>query len=64
LPVLSGVALAFHADCSAPPEIGGAAITCRPPKVFDSPFVSSEWDSALVTIAKDGRRLVLDFRGR
>jgi hypothetical protein len=43
---LSGVALTFHADCSAPPEIDGAAITYSPPKVFDSPFVSSEWNSA------------------
>ncbi len=61
---LSGIAITFHADCSAPPEIDGAAITCSPPKVFDSPFVSSEWDSALITIAKDARSLVLDFRGK
>jgi hypothetical protein len=61
---LSGVAMTFHADCSAPPEIDGAAIACNPPKVFDSPFVSSEWNSATITITKDTRSLVLDFRGR
>lgn len=31
-------------------------------KLFDSPFVNSEWDSGYVVIHKDGRELILDFR--
>jgi len=31
-------------------------------KLFDSPFVNSEWDSGYVVIRKAGRELVLDFR--
>ena len=54
--------MTFHADCSAPPEIDGAAITYNPPKAFHCPFVLSEWNSATITITKDARSLVLDFR--
>jgi len=31
-------------------------------KLFDSPFVNSEWDSGYVVIRKGGRQLILDFR--
>jgi len=33
-------------------------------KLFDSPFVNSEWDSGYLVIRKGGRELILDFRDR
>ncbi len=58
---LSGGAITFYSDYSCPPEINGKSVDYAPPFAFDSPFVRSEWDSGVVTIEKDGRRIVRDF---
>jgi hypothetical protein len=58
---LSGDMFTFYADYSSPPEINGKAINYAPPKVYDSPFVQSQWDSAVVTISFGGSTRVLDF---
>ncbi len=36
----------------------------KPGKVFDSPFLNSEYDSGVVTIEKGSRKRVLDFNNR
>ncbi len=60
---LGGDTLTFHADYAAPPEINGRPVDYAPKMVFDSPYVRSKWNSGVVTVRKDDRELVLDFRG-
>ena len=43
------------------PEINGTPIELRPEKVYDSPYISSQYGSGVVTIQKGERKLVLDF---
>ena len=43
------------------PSIGGELVTYSCPKTFDSPYLSSDYDSGVVTIQCGGRKLVLDF---
>jgi len=57
----TGDAFVLHTDWSRPPEINGRPIDFRPPKVYDSPFIQSEWDSGVVVLRKGRRRVVLDF---
>jgi len=55
----------LHMDWSRPPELNGKPLDYRPAKVFDSPFIQSDWNSGVVVLKKGRRRLVLDFtRGR
>lgn len=35
-----------------------------PKKVYDSPFVQSDWDSGVVTIQFGDKKRVLDFNGK
>ena len=58
----SGDRLVFYIDYSRMPEINGAPIDLAPKYTFQSPFVTSEWNSGLVTIQKGSRNQVLDFR--
>lgn len=58
---LGGGRLAFFTDQSRPPEINGRPVNYAPARVYDSPFVQSEWDSGAVTIRKGDRKLSLDF---
>ena len=51
----------FFSDQSARPQINGTPIDLGPKKVYDSPFVQSDWDSGVVTIWKGGRKVILDF---
>jgi len=60
-----GNELLLHMDWSRPPEVNGKPLDYQPAKVFDSPFIESDWDSGVVVLKKGRRRLVLDFtRGR
>lgn len=43
------------------PEIDGAPIDLRPEKVYDSPYLSAEFGSSLITIKNGDRILVQDF---
>ena len=43
------------------PTINGKPVNYQPRKVFDSPFLSADYNSGVVTIAKDSRKRVLDF---
>lgn len=56
-----GDTLTFDADQKAVPSINGQAVDYAPKKVFDSPFLNSEYNSGVVTITKGDRKLVLDF---
>jgi len=58
---LSGDLLTFYADQSRLPEINGIPVNLAPEKVYDSPFVQSEWDSGIVTIRCGKDQKVIDF---
>jgi|GEM_PF-382950 len=51
----------FFADQSERPQINGSPIDLGPDKVYDSPFVQSDWDSGVVTIQFGDEKRVLDF---
>ena len=56
-----GDTFVFYADYTKPPEIDGHPMNYAPDKVYDSPFIQSEWNSGVVTIQKGARRLTLNF---
>lgn len=58
---LGGDKLTFYADRSRLPEINGAAVDLAPQKVYDSPFVQSNWDSGIVTIQCGDEKHILNF---
>jgi hypothetical protein len=58
---LSGDRFTLFTNQSHPPQINGQPVNYAPPKVYDSPFVQSNWDSGVVTIQKGSRKLVLNF---
>lgn len=61
---LAGDAFTFHADYRQPPRINGKPVDYAPPQAsLRSPFVSDDWNSGVVTLKKDSRRLTLDFNG-
>lgn len=56
-----GDEFAFYADYSKSPEINGLPVNYAPEKVYDSPFLQSDWNSGIVQICKGTRSLDLDF---
>jgi hypothetical protein len=58
---LGGDRFRFTLDQSRLPEVNGKPLDLAPPKVYDSPFVQSAWNSGVVTIQKGARKTVLDF---
>ena len=58
---LGGDQLTLHAARTAVPQVNGRTLDLASPKVFDSPFIQSKYDSGVVEIHKGGRSLVLDF---
>ena len=58
---LGGDRFTFFTDQSRPPQINGRPVDYSPSKVYDSPFVQSDWDSGVVTIQKGARKLVMNF---
>jgi hypothetical protein len=58
---LQGDRLTLFLDQRQPPQINGRPADLSPPRVYDSPFVQSTWDSGVVTVQKGSRRHVLDF---
>jgi len=51
----------FYADYSKVPQVNGKPIDYAPEKVYDSPFLKSDWNSGVVHIQKGTRQLDLDF---
>ncbi len=58
---LGGDRFRFTLDQTRSPEINGRPVDLAPAKVFDSPFVQSDWNSGIVTLRKGTRTRVLDF---
>ena len=58
---LYGNEFVFYAEDKKLPEVDGKTVDLAPEKVYDSPFVQSEWNSGVVAISKGDRKLVLDF---
>ncbi len=56
-----GDSFTFFADYSKAPTINGVTVNYAPAKVYDSPFMKSEWNSGVVQIQKGTRSLVLNF---
>ena len=54
--------MVFNAtNTSDVPTVGSEYIDYEHPKVFDSPFIQSDYESGLIEISKDEHKLVLDF---
>jgi hypothetical protein len=53
--------ITFNLANSEMPFVGGERIDYAPDMVLDSPYLKSNYESAVVEISKDDRELVLDF---
>ena len=51
----------FYTDRSGLPKINNQLIDLRPTNVFDSPYIKSAYNSGIVEISKNKRKLILDF---
>jgi len=58
---LGGDRFIFFTDQSRPPEVNGQPVNYAPARVYDSPFVQSDWNSGRVSLRKGTRTLALDF---
>lgn len=56
-----GDKMTFDSSYQEIPTINGEPINYAPDKVFDSPFLLSEYNSGMVTIQKGDRKKTLDF---
>ena len=50
-----------HPDYSQPPQVNGEPVDYRAQKVYDCPYIQSDFGDGVVVIKKDRERLVLDF---
>lgn len=58
---LSGDQLVLPSDQPDVPKVNGQAVLLSPERVFDSPFVRSDWNSGRVVIRKDDRTHTIDI---
>jgi hypothetical protein len=58
---LGGDRFNFFTDQTGLPRVNDQPVNLAPSKVYDSPFVQSDWNSGVVTIRKADRTLVLNF---
>jgi hypothetical protein len=58
---LSGDRFVFLTDQTELPRVNDVPVILAPARVYDSPFVQSDWKSGVVTIQKGNRKLVLNF---
>lgn len=56
-----GDELTFDSNQAATPTINSRPVNYAPSQVYSSPFLSSDYNSGLVTIRKGARELILDF---
>jgi hypothetical protein len=54
-------ALTLRSDLGGVPEVDGKPVNFTPKKLYDSPFIDSDYGSGVVTISRDVRKLTLDF---
>lgn len=57
---LSGDRFVFLTDQTELPRVNDVPVILAPARVYDSPFVQSDWRSGVVTIQKGNRKLVLN----
>lgn len=53
--------LTLFADYSRPPLVDGQRVNYAPQRVYDSPFLQSEFGSGIVTIQNETQKVILDF---
>ena len=58
---LSGDRFTFFTDQTELPRVNDEPVNLAPTRVYDSPFVQSDWKSGLVTVQKGNRKIVLNF---
>ena len=58
---LSGDRFTFFTDQTELPRVNDEPVNLAPTRVYDSPFVQSDWKSGLVTVQKGARKIVLNF---
>ena len=56
-----GDVLTLYTNYSALPMVNGVSVNLAPTNAYDSPFVSSVYNSGVVAVQKDARQLTLDF---
>jgi autotransporter-associated beta strand protein len=56
-----GDTLTLYSDYSQSPRVNGVTLDFKPTKAYDSPFVSGDFGSGVVTLQKGGRQMTLDF---
>ncbi len=56
-----GEDLTYYADRTSLPKVNNQLIDLRPTRAFESPFIKSDFNSGVVEIEKNKRKLVLDF---
>ncbi len=58
---LGGDHFTFLTDQTELPRVNDEPVNLAPTRVYDSPFVQSDWKSGMVTIQKGDRKIVLNF---
>ncbi len=53
--------LTLSADYSRPPLVDGQPVNYAPQRVYESPFLQSDFDSGIVTLRKEMQEVILDF---
>lgn len=53
--------LTLYSDYSKSPLVDGTPLNFKPNKIFDSPFLQSNWDSGIVTIQDGSNSMILNF---
>ncbi len=56
-----GDTLTLYSNYSASPKVNGVTLNYKPAKAYDSPFVSSNFGSGVVSVQKGSRQITLDF---
>lgn len=56
-----GDTLTLYSNYSQSPKVNGVTLNFKPTKAYDSPFVSSDFDSGVVNVQKGNRQVTLDF---
>ena len=56
-----GDTLTLYSNYSQSPRVNGVTLDFKPVKAYDSPFVSGDFGSGVVTLRKGGRQMTLDF---
>ena len=58
---LHDTTLTLYADYTRPPLVDGQPVKYTAARVYDSPFLQSEFGSGIVTIRNGSQQVVLDF---